>query len=213
MFSEGASARFLREARTVARLTHPNIVTLYDAGRQDHWHYLVLELVVGSDLRTLMIQQGVPFQSDEVLHLARGVLGGLAYAHEQGVIHRDIKPGNIMITLDSQVKVMDFGLALSHDEVRLTQPGTILGTVLYMAPELLKGKEANERTDLYAVGAVLYELLSGQPLFEGENIVAVASQILNATPVALRSLNPIITPELEQIISRLLEKDPAQTGS
>ncbi len=206
---EEASARFLREARAVARLSHPNIMTLYDVGHEGIWHYLVLEHIPGQDLRTWMIERGGPLPAHEALHTVRGALAALAYAHAQDIVHRDIKPENIMVTPDDQVKVTDFGLALARGDVRLTQEGTIVGTVLYLAPELITGAPADSRADLYAVGAVLYEMLTGQPPFTGDDPMAVFSQILNAPLVSPRTLDPTIPTEVERIIVKLLSRDPS----
>jgi serine/threonine protein kinase/DNA-binding CsgD family transcriptional regulator len=205
-----ASDRFLREARTIARLAHPNIMTLHDVDREDTWHYLVLELIPGRDLHAVMVERGGPFPVNEALNIIRGVLRALAYAHDQGVIHRDIKPENVMITPGDQVKVTDFGMALTQEDVRLTQAGTIMGTALYLAPETLSGGEVDRRTDLYAAGVVLYELLAGRAPFTGDSLMAVASQILHAPVPALRDSNVRVPSALEQVVTRLLAKDPDQ---
>ncbi|NDJ75676.1 MAG: protein kinase [Chloroflexi bacterium] len=199
------SARFLREARTVARLAHPNIMTLHDVDREDTWHFLVLELIPGRNLHTLLVERGGTYPVDEALAVMRGALAGLVYAHGHGVIHRDIKPENIMCTPDGYVKLTDFGMALTHEEVRLTQTGTIMGTVLYMAPEVLGGEEADARTDLYSLGVVLYELLVGEVPFAGDSLVEIASQILHAPLPALDS----IPEQLVRVVERLLAKRPA----
>jgi len=203
-----ASARFLREARAVARLSHPNIMTLYDVGREGDWHYLVLEYIPGQDLHTMMVERGGPLPVHEALHAIRGALEALAYAHAQGIVHRDIKPENIMVTPDGQVKVTDFGLALARGDVRLTQEGMIVGTALYLAPEVIGGAEADHRADLYAVGAVLYELLAGQPPFSGDDPVVVFSQILNAPVTSLHVFDASIPSEIERAVLKLLAKDP-----
>jgi serine/threonine protein kinase len=204
-----ASTRFLREARAIARLSHPNIMTLYDVGREDAWHYLVLEHIPGQDLHTLMIEHSGPLPIHEALHAARGALSALAYAHARDIVHRDVKPENIMVTPDGQVKVTDFGLALARGDVRLTKEGMIVGTVLYLAPEVLTGTPADYRADLYAVGAVLYELLTGQPPFTGEEPMAIFSQILNTPVTSPRALDSSIPTEVEHVVVRLLAKDPA----
>jgi len=203
-----AGARFLREARAVARLSHPNIMTLYDVGHESDWHYLVLEYIPGHDLHAAMVERGGPFPVHEALHAIRGALSALAYAHAQGIVHRDVKPENIMITPDGQVKVTDFGLALARGDVRLTQEGLIVGTVLYLAPEAVAGQPADHRTDLYAMGAVLYELLTGRPPFAGDDPLAVISQILNTPLTSPRALDASIPPEMEQVVVKLLAKDP-----
>jgi serine/threonine protein kinase/DNA-binding NarL/FixJ family response regulator len=210
--SDEASARFLREARAIARLSHPNIVTLHDVDYKDEsgWCYLVLEHISGQDLHTMMVERGGPLPLPEALHAIRGTLLALAYAHAQSIVHRDIKPENIMVTPDGQVKVTDFGLALARGDVRLTQEGMVVGTVLYLAPEVIAGAPADNRADLYAVGAVLYELLTGQPPFTGDDPMAVFSQVLNAPLTSPRVLDPSIPAEVERVVVRLLAKDPAE---
>src|SRR5262245_27756182 len=166
-----ASARFLREARAIARLAHPNIMTLHDAGQADRWHYLVLELIAGQNLHALMQERGGSLTLREALPVIRGALKALAHAHAAGLVHRDIKPENIMLTPDGMVKVTDFGLALGPKDVRLTQDGLIVGTVLYLAPEVVMGQPATARSDLYAIGAVFYELITGQPPFVADDAI------------------------------------------
>jgi serine/threonine protein kinase/DNA-binding NarL/FixJ family response regulator len=204
-----ASARFLREARAVARLSSPYIMTLYDVGREGEWHYLLLEYIPGRDLHTIMVDRGGPLALPEALHAIRGALAALAMAHAHEIIHRDIKPENVMVAPDGLVKVTDFGLALPRGDVRLTQDDTLVGTVLYLAPEVVTGAPPGRRSDLYAVGAVLYELLTGRPPFIGESSVAVLSQILNAPVIPPRSIDPGIPAEVENVILTLLAKDPA----
>ena len=202
-----ASDRFLREARAVARLSHPNIMTLYDMGLEDGWHYLALEYIPGQDLHDHMIENGT-FSLRQGLRAIRGVLAALAYAHDQGLVHRDIKPENIMMTPNGRVKVTDFGLARAQGDVRLTQDGALLGTVLYLAPELIAGQPADNRSDLYAVGAVLYELLTGQPPFPGNQPTAVLIQTLNDPVTPPIQHNPAIPVDVDQVILKLLAKEP-----
>jgi serine/threonine protein kinase len=189
----------------VARLSHPNIVTLHDVGYEDQggWHYLVLEHIPGQDLDRTMTERGGRLPVHEALHAIRGTLSALAFAHARSIVHRDIKPENIMITPDGQVKVTDFGLALARGDVRLTKAGMIVGTVLYMAPETITGAPVDPRADLYAVGAVLYELLTGQPPFTGEDPMVILSQVLNVPVAPPRTLEPSISQEVERIVVRL----------
>ena len=201
-------ARFLREARSVARLSHPNVMTLYDVGHEGDWHYLVLEYIPGLNLHDLMLERGSPLPMDEGLHAICGALEALAYAHARGIVHRDIKPENIMVTPDGRVKVTDFGLALARGDVRLTQEGMVVGTVLYIAPEVISGAPPDRRADLYAMGAVLYELLTGSAPFSGENPMAVFSQALNAPVTAPRTLDERIPIAVERVILKLLAKNP-----
>jgi DNA-binding NarL/FixJ family response regulator len=206
--SQESGARFLREARAVARLSHPNIMTLYDVGQEGAWHYLVLEYVAGRNLHDRMLERGGPLDMDEALHAIGGALEALAYAHARGIVHRDIKPENIMVTPDGQVTVTDFGLALARGDVRLTQEGTIVGTVLYLAPEVISGTPPDRRADLYAIGAVLYELIAGRPPFSGDNQLAVLSQVLHAPLTAPRTLNRQIPIGVERVVQKLLARNP-----
>ena len=213
-------SRFLREARSVARLSHPNIMSIYDMGRQEKtdknpadpnpWEYLVLEYIPGKDLHAILRQRGGRMPIPEALEILRAVLTALAYAHEHGIIHRDIKPDNIRITPEGQVKVADFGLALVEGEARMTQEGAVVGTALYLAPECLLGQTGDVRSDLYAVGAVMYEMVSGRPPFMGDSIAALIGAILYGSIEPLRKLVPEASPALEEWAARALARDPSQ---
>jgi serine/threonine protein kinase/DNA-binding CsgD family transcriptional regulator len=208
--SSDSSERFLREARTVARLAHPNIMMLFDMGREEQWHYLVLEYLSGKNLYDLMLSQDGSLAVEDALPIIRGVLEGLDYAHRQGIIHRDIKPENILLSEDGTVKIADFGLALSGAELRLTAAGALVGTVMYMSPEQISGETLDVRSDLYAVGAVFYELLIGRPPYENTNTIALVSQILYSTYVPPRTIKLQIPPYIEAIIMKLLSKNPEE---
>jgi serine/threonine protein kinase/DNA-binding CsgD family transcriptional regulator len=205
-----AAARFLREARLVARLSHPNIMSIFDVGEDQGWQYLVFEYIPGDDLHTLMKNRLEPWRMEDVLPVLKSSLEALAYAHGQGVIHRDIKPENIMLTPQGQVKVTDFGLAFAHEEVRLTQSESMVGTILYMSPEIIQSREIDSRTDLYSLGVVLYEMLTGEPPFTGEQVAQIISKVIYTEPVPLHLKRPDIPPLLENVIVRLLMKDPEQ---
>ena len=205
-----AAARFLREARLVARLSHPNIMSIFDVGDDQGWQYLVFEYIPGNDLHALMSSRTDPWPVEEALLILKAALEALEYAHGQGVIHRDIKPENIMLTPQGQVKVTDFGLAFAHEEVRLTKDEGMLGTILYMSPEMIQGKEIGPHTDLYSLGAVFYEMLTGEPPFAGEQVVQIISKVIHTEPVSLQVRRPDIPPALESVITRLLMKEPAQ---
>ena len=196
--------RLLREARSVAQLDHPHIVGVHDAGEIDGQPFIVMQLAVGKTLRE------VSPSLSEAVDAVRQVCLALEYAHVKGVIHRDIKPENILVTDGGIVKVMDFGLARSEGRSRLTQPGMIVGTVTYMAPEQVLQGESDARTDLYGLGCVLYELVAGRPPFSGDDPVSIISQHLQVPPVAPHWYNPQVSPELEGIILKLLAKDPAE---
>ena len=205
-----ARTRFLREARAVARLSHPNVMGVYDVGRQGTWDYLVLEYIPGQNLHEAMVRHQGALSLRETLCAIRGALEALAYAHRQGVIHRDLKPENIMVTPEGQVKVTDFGLALARGDVRLTQEGMIVGTILYLAPEVIGGAPADARSDLYAVGAVLYELLVGSPPFAGDDPMSILSQILGAPLTPPRALTLCVPSEIDEVVVKLLAKEPGE---
>jgi len=205
-----AVARFLREARLVARLSHPNIMSIFDVGEDQGWQYLVFEYIPGSNLYTLTHNRTEAWSVPDAQSILKAVLSALAYAHEQGVIHRDIKPENIMLTPQRQVKVADFGLAFAHEEIRLTHANGMVGTVLYMSPEMIYGDEIDLRTDLYSLGAVLYEMLTGEPPFTGEQITQIISKVMHANHVPLSTKRPDLPAGLESVITRMLMKEPGQ---
>src|SRR5215207_1503120 len=207
---QDAAARFLREARLVARLSHPNIMSIFDVGEDHGWQYLVFEYIPGSDLHVLMSKRTEPWTIGEALPILKAALEALAYAHAQGIIHRDIKPENIMLTPQGQVKVTDFGLAFAREEARLTQGDGILGTVSYMSPEMIQSKAIDPRTDLYSLGVVFYEVLTGEPLFGGEPFPQIISKVVYTDPVPLNRRRPDIPSVLERMIMRLLMKEPDQ---
>ncbi len=205
-----AVARFIREARLVARLSHSNIMSIFDVGEDQGWQYLVFEYIPGNDLHALMSGRVEPWSVAEALPILKSTLEALAYAHGQGVIHRDIKPENIMLTPQGQVKVTDFGLAFAHEEIRLTQGESMVGTILYMSPEMIQSKEIDPRTDLYSLGVVLYEMLAGEPPFMGEQVVQIISKVIHIKPVSLHMRRLDIPSTLESVIARLLMKEPDQ---
>ncbi len=203
--AQTALARFLREAQAMIRLTHPHIMGVFDVGQTADWHYLVLEYVPGQDL-TAVLQKGALTVETAVTH-ARHILQALAFAHDQDIIHRDIKPQNIIITPEGQAKVHHFGLALSVHEPRLTQAGAIEGTILYLSPEQVQGQAATVQTDLYAVGALFYEMLTGQPPFQGETAATILAQIASQPVPWPRQINPAVPPAMEQVVVTLLAKE------
>ncbi|MEV4630459.1 protein kinase [Micromonospora sp. NPDC049523] len=201
--------RFDREARTAARLGHPNIVAVHDVGSDGGEPYLVMELVDGPNLATLLGNGPLPL--DRALEIAGQVCGALATAHAAGVVHRDIKPANILIDPAGTVKVCDFGIArlLHAGQATLTAPATTVGTSQYMAPEQAAGDPVDARTDLYALGCLLYAMLTGQPPFTGDNPLRVLWQHLHEPAPALASVRPGTPPELDRLVGQLLAKDPA----
>ncbi|MEW6751610.1 MAG: protein kinase [Candidatus Latescibacterota bacterium] len=202
------SERFWREARLVARLDHPNIVSVYATGRQDSWLYLAMELVDGQSLRQLVRQSTGGLGVERALEIAEQVLQALQAAHQQGVVHRDVKPENILIRGDGTVKVLDFGVAKLQGGPALTRVDEVLGTVEYMAPEQILGEPVGPAADLYATGAVLYELLTGVRPFSGETPAALVYRQLNEDPVPPSSLRPGLVSALDQLVLGLLDKLP-----
>jgi serine/threonine-protein kinase len=202
--------RFRREARAVARLSHPNIVTVIDRGDDGGRQYIVFEHVEGENLKELVVRSG-RLSVRRALELALDVANGLAFAHEHGLVHRDVKPQNVLLSREGEVKVTDFGIARSlHVEHGVTQTGTVLGTGEYLAPEQASGKPVSPATDVYSLGVVLWELLAGDVPFVGENFVAVALRHVNEPPPSLRERRPDVMPRLEAAVDRALAKDPGR---
>ena len=208
-------ARFRREAQAAAGLNHPNIVSVYDTGEQldvasdVHIPYIVMELVVGHTLRDLL-REGRKILPERALEMEMGVLDALQYSHNAGIIHRDIKPANVMLTSTGQVKVMDFGIAraVADTSASMTQTAAVIGTAQYLSPEQARGETVDNRSDVYAAGCLLYELLVGEPPFKGDSPVSVAYQHVRELPVRPSLLDSVITPEMDAITLKALEKDP-----
>ena len=212
--------RFEQEARAVAALNHPNIVSVYDVGTSDGVHYIVSELLEGETLRQRIGPSGMP--SRKAIDLAVQLANGLAAAHEQGIVHRDLKPENIFITHNGKVKILDFGLAKLHGAQSLgdtddgltaaaqTTAGQVLGTVGYMSPEQVRGKPADHRSDIFSFGSILYEMLTGQRAFKRETSAETMTAILNDDPPELPRRTESVAPALERIVRHCMEKQPAQ---
>ena len=213
--------RFEREARAVSSLNHPHICALFDVGHQDGIDFLVMEHLEGETLGDRLVRGPLP--TDQVLRHGAEIADALDKAHRQGIVHRDLKPGNIMLT-KSGAKLLDFGLAklqgataapaasvlsaLATGERPLTEAGTVLGTFQYMAPEQLEAKEADARTDIFALGSILYEMATGKRAFAGKSQASLIAAILSAEPPPLSSLQPMAPPALEQLVKVCLAKDP-----
>jgi serine/threonine-protein kinase len=203
----GIEDRFIAEIRTLARLDHPNIAKLHTAFKVQNQLVMVMEFVEGIDLAERMKEGSIPVY--KVVNYINQVLSALGYAHAQGVVHRDIKPSNIMITPQGSVKLMDFGIAKSASEPLLTQPGTTMGSLLYMSPEQVHGSPVDARSDLYSLGIVLYELTAGRRPFEGDSTYQVLDAQLNTPPPPPIEINPSLPKPLNDIILTALQKDPA----
>jgi serine/threonine-protein kinase len=203
---EEYEARFYQEAKAAGRLSHPNIVTIFDVGRSGDIAYIAMEFLQGRELRDILNDEKL-LPVDQVLDIVSQVAMGLAYAHEHGIIHRDIKPSNIMVGRDCQVKITDFGIARMASAAVRTQTGMVLGSPKYMSPEQVMGKLTDQRSDIFSLGVMLYEMLTGQPAFTGENVNAIMYQTLNAIPQPPKSLNPAVPEMLNFIVAKALAKD------
>ena len=200
-------ARFRREAQAAAGLNHPHIVSIYDRGEADGSYYIAMEYLEGKSLKDVIIEHG-KLPPAQAISVAGQILQALQFAHDHNVIHRDIKPHNIVINGQGQVKVTDFGIARAGTSAKMTETGSILGTAQYLSPEQAKGKAVEQGSDLYSVGVVLYEMLTGQVPFEGENPVAIALKHLSDDPVPPQVLVPEIPDNLNMVVMRALAKDP-----
>jgi serine/threonine-protein kinase len=197
--------RFYQEARAAGGLNHPNIVTVYDIGKTDTECYMAMEYIEGAELRTLLLP-GKPLPVPRALSIAAQVAEGLAYAHERGVVHRDIKPANIMVPDNGAVKITDFGIARMRSSSVQTQTGMMMGSPKYMSPEQVIGKRADHRTDIFSLGVILYEMLTGATPFTGESVNAVMYQIVNFVPPAPSAINPGSPAALDAIVAAMLAK-------
>jgi len=204
---EAVVKRFRREAQSAASLSHPNVVGVYDVGRQDDVHYIVMEYVEGKSLKDIIAERG-PLPAEEALRIARQICEALRHAHGHHIIHRDVKPHNVLITAEGRAKVTDFGIAGAATTSTVTYPGVLLGTVYYFSPEQAQGKYGDERSDLYALGVVLYEMLTGRVPFEGESPVSVALKQIREEPRPPRELNPRVPPAAERVVLRAMAKAP-----
>ncbi len=209
--------RFRREAQSAAGLNHHNIVAVYDtgeeleAGTDVEVPYIVMELVVGHTLRDIL-RSGRKILPEKALEMTQQVLDALQYSHQAGIIHRDIKPANVMLTASGRIKVMDFGIAraVADTSASMTQTAAVIGTAQYLSPEQARGETVDNRSDIYAAGCLLYELLVGRPPFQGDSPVSVAYQHVREAPVPPSHLDPVITPAMDAITLKALAKDPAQ---
>ncbi|HET7856387.1 MAG TPA: protein kinase [Gaiellaceae bacterium] len=198
--------RFRREARSVAQLAHPNIVTVIDRGEQDGRQFIVFEYVDGANLKERCRGGALPL--DEVLDVAIQTARALAFAHDRGIVHRDVKPQNVLLDDEGQAKVTDFGIARSLDVQGVTQTGTVLGTSDYIAPEQARGERVSPKTDIYSLGAVLYELLTGEVPYPGDNFVAIAMRHVHDPVPSVLDRRPDCPSRLDSVVRRAMAKDP-----
>jgi serine/threonine-protein kinase len=201
-------ARFDREARAIAALNHPGIVQVYDVGNDGGSPYIVEELVDGQPLKELI--RNSPLPVDRIIDIGVQVAKALDYAHQAGVVHRDVKPQNILVSPRGAAKLVDFGIAATANVPGVTDAGSVFGTAHYLAPEQAQGEPTTQATDVYALGVVLYEMATGRPPFDGQNAIEIANKHVSAAPEPPSSSNPTIPPRLEQAILHALAKEPAQ---
>ena len=201
--------RFQQEAQGAARLSHPNIVSIYDVGEDKNRHYIIMEYIAGETLKTLIQREG-PLSVDLSLRIAREIACALAHAHANHLVHCDIKPHNILVTSDGRVKVADFGIARAITSTTMTYDGNVVGSVHYFSPEQAKGTKITPKSDVYSLGIVLYEMLTGRLPFHGETTVSVALKHLQEEPLALRQIDGHIPPIVEAIVLKALTKDPEE---
>ncbi|HEU5088015.1 MAG TPA: protein kinase, partial [Roseiflexaceae bacterium] len=202
-------SRFHHEAQAAANLHHPNIVDIYDVGQDRDIHYIVMEYVDGSDLKSEILRRGA-LPIDEAIAIGVAVAEGLESAHRIGMVHRDVKPQNILLGRDGEVKITDFGIAKSAFSTAMTETGVTFGTADYLSPEQARGQPATPQSDIYSLGVTLYEALTGRLPFAGENAVAVAMQHVSETPPPLRMYAPRVPVHLESLVLQAMSKDPAQ---
>lgn len=198
-------SRFYQEAKAAGRLSHPNIVTIYDVGKSGEIAYIAMEFLQGRELRDVL-NDGKRMPVEQVINIVAQVAQGLAYAHEYGIVHRDVKPSNIMIVRDGHVKITDFGIARMASAAVRTQTGMVLGSPKYMSPEQVVGKLTDQRSDIFSLGVMLYEMLTGQAPFAGENINAIMYQTLNSVPPPPSTLSPNVPEMLNFIVAKALAK-------
>ncbi len=206
--AEAFEERFYCEAKSAGRLNHPNIVTIHDVGRSDDLAYIAMEFLNGRSLREIL-DSGVVLPIERSAEIAAQIADGLAFAHANGVVHRDIKPANIMVFDNGTVKIADFGVA-SMPSGSNTVAGTAFGSPKYMSPEQVTGQKADGRSDIFSLGAVLYEMLVGRPAFSGDDLNAILYQVLNSAPPLPSSYCPTLPQGFDRIVARAMAKEPAK---
>lgn len=208
--SEGFAQRFLKEARAIGRLSHPNIVVVHDVGSDQGTIYIAMEFLTGEPFHEVM--RNKEFSDKEIILLGSQVARVLDYAHQHGIVHRDIKPSNIILSPDGQIKITDFGIAHIEDPAaaQQTRAGEVLGTPAYMSPEQVLGNPVDGRSDVYSLGVILYELSTGVRPFRGENLAAIFMAVTQQTPLEPAEVKPTVSPELSGIIMKCLNKAPEE---
>jgi len=201
-------ARFLQEARAAGSIGHPSIITIYDVGREGDTAFIAMELLEGRDLREMI--RDVSLAPSQSVAIVAAVAEGLAYAHERGVVHRDVKPGNIMVLADGRVKIMDFGIARLHEPTVKTQTGVLLGSPQYMAPEQIAGQPFDHRADIFSLGLVLYEVLTGAKPFQGDDIPQLMFKLANMPATPPSHIAPDLPQVIDFIVARALKKRPEE---
>jgi len=199
--------RFFLEAKAAGRLSHPQIITVYDFGQEGDIAYMAMEFLKGKELRSRMMEGSISVP--EAVHIAEQVAEGLGYAHEHGVVHRDVKPSNIMLLPHEQVKIMDFGIARMRASDHKTSTGLVLGTPKYMSPEQVSGSPVDHRSDIFSLGVVLFEMLTQSKLFQGEDTPQIFHSVANFQPPPPSRLNPEVPAMLDFVVERALKKDPS----
>ncbi|HEY4643921.1 MAG TPA: serine/threonine-protein kinase, partial [Bacteroidota bacterium] len=202
------TARFLHEARAISSLNHPQIATIHTVEEVGENNFIVLEYIEGGTLRQKIKQQQLPLR--QALEYAIQIAKGLAHAHMRGIVHRDVKTDNVMITADGQIKVTDFGLAKLKGVTRITRTGSTVGTAAYLSPEQARGEEVDHRTDIFSFGVVLYELLTGEVPFRAEHEAALIYLILSEQPRVPSALDRRTPPRMDSVVMKMLEKDRSQ---
>src|SRR4051794_33185309 len=199
--------RFRREASAAAGLQHPNVVQVFDRGSWDGTYYIAMEFLEGRSLKQIIREEG-PLEPARAVDIAIQILRAARFAHKRGIIHRDLKPHNVIVDPEGRVKVTDFGIARAGAS-DMTETGAIMGTAAYLSPEQAQGHAVSASSDIYSIGILLYELLTGRVPFDAESAVTIALKQVSETPTPPRELNPEVSPELEDVVLRALQKDPA----